>query len=281
MSPARVVELLEAIDELPASASGALFFEGDDRRSGAVLVEAGRICWAVAGGMQQRLTDLIGAQLPEGFSRADLAELFRLSRAEKRPLGEVLVERSVMEKESFRHILRQHTTEAIALLCDEQHLAKRWQSHSRNRYDAAFTFSPAELLAAAGALVDPELATVAADCLQSASLDGAGVAFARLDGCAHAFPIGEVRSEELGVQSIVDLGRWAAGAIDVSDSFAQHTRVVMAARPDGQAIVAWRESGLLMTIVCEDRSSAAWAVARQNRRGAQSTSSAGSAGSEE
>ncbi|MDH5493770.1 MAG: hypothetical protein OEY14_17600, partial [Myxococcales bacterium] len=153
--PARVMELLEAIDDLPDDATGALVFDRDDRRYGAVLVEAGRICWAIAGNMHRRLTDLLLEEMPNGLDPAGLKSFYKRCQARGEPLGQTLVAEGHLTPEAFRSVLCQHTAEALLRLGEGSFGVRRWHSHSRNQYEAKYTFPPAEILGAIGAQCEP------------------------------------------------------------------------------------------------------------------------------
>lgn len=267
VSPWRAVELLEDIESLSADATGALVFGRAARPTGTILVEGGRVCWATAARMQRRLTDLLRFQVDPPLSTDVLEAVYRRCRDNGQPLGESLVEQGLISRDGLRRALRQHSAEAIALLAlDHRSPVWTWVEHRRRRYDAAFTFSPAELLSGMGAVCRPEAARHAAEQL-SRNLDGGGcgAAFVRDPAHARAIPVAAFACDALGVHAVAALGEWVAGMLDLSAAFDPDSRLVVAARREGGSIVGWREGEIDYVAQCDDPSSVAYVVAAQAR----------------
>lgn len=267
VSPWRSVRLLEDIESLSAGATGALVFGRAMRPDGTILLEAGRVCWATAGRMRRRLTDLLRFQADPPLEPAVLEAVYKRCREEGRPLGESLVERGLVSRDGLRRALQQHSAEAIALLArDLGSPAWTWVEHRRRHYDAEFTFSPAELLSGMGALCQPEAAQEAEQELQQ-NLEGGGfgAAFVRDPAHARAIPIAALGCDALGVHAVAALGEWVAGTLDLSAAFDPGSRLVIAARRDGGAVLGWRAGEIDFVAQCSDPSSVAYVVATQAR----------------
>lgn len=267
VSPWRAVQLLEDIERLPADATGALVFGQIARPEGTILIEAGRVCWATAARMRRRLTDLLRFQADPPLGPDALETVYRRCRAEGQPLGESLVELGLVTREGLRRALQQHSAEAIALLALERRTPPwTWVEHRHRRYDATFTFSPAELLSGTGALRQPKAAERAAAELQK-NLEGGGfgAAFIREPAHARAFLIAAFECDALGVHAVLALGEWVAGALDLSGAFDPGARMVITSRRDGGAILGWRLGDIDFVAQCSDPSSVAYVVATQAR----------------
>src|SRR5690349_16551746 len=154
---ANLVDLLAAVDDQPASESGAFVVDGDDDGAvlGSVFVENGRVCWAAATGRSGRLRDLLHQNSVRPLDDAELDDAFAECRGTHRPLCELLAERGLIGDEGLRAALKQHTVESLIAQCDGSETSLAWVPHRRRGYNARFTFSPIELLAAAGAQLYP------------------------------------------------------------------------------------------------------------------------------
>ncbi|MEO7734649.1 MAG: hypothetical protein ABIY55_27075, partial [Kofleriaceae bacterium] len=63
MNPPAELEVLHVLERMPPDASGALVRErADGTMAGAVLVERGRVCWAMSERYRRRLTDILVAE---------------------------------------------------------------------------------------------------------------------------------------------------------------------------------------------------------------------------
>jgi hypothetical protein len=263
------VRLLETIEQLPAGATGALLInpgspEGEP--SGSVLVEGGRVCWAVATGMKERLTDILRHQASPALDRALLEDAYRRCRVHRKPLGEYLVESGLVSRDGLRRALRQHTGEAVAVLSRASDRSTEWREHRSKRYDASFTFSPSELLVGLGALRGYYKAREASERLHFV-LDGAatGAAFVRSSDTAVLLPVAAVGADRIGVRELVDIGRWAAGILDVCQCFSPQRTLVSCTGGGGASFVAWQEGDILYVAACEDPSTSACTVVRTRR----------------
>lgn len=266
------VRLLEEIEQLPAGATGALHVTEESpghEPLGSILVEGGRVCWAVASGMNRRLTDIIRHQTSPPLERATVEDVYRRCRLQGKPFGEYLVSSGLVSTDGLRRALRQHTGEALAMLSRAGGTSVEWRDHPGRRYDARFTFHAGELLVALGALRSyPKAADVNAR-LQ-AVLDGsaAGAAFVRSADMALLLPVAAVKvGAQVRVPDFLDLGRWAAGILDLCECFSPNRKVVACVGTDGASTVAWQEGDTAYVAACEDPSTAACVIVRI-RRGA-------------
>jgi hypothetical protein len=266
VAPSAVVAPLVAIEDLPEGSTGALVFREGAIDRGAVFIEGGRVCWAVALHMRRRLTDLLRHQTEPPLEPTVVERVYRQCRVDSRPLGEALVESGIVSECGLRCALRQHNAEAIALLGSTRGV-REWRAHRNRRYDAKFTFSTAELLVSVGALQDDEKASTARGRLRGV-LDEAsvGVAFARTGGAAPV-PVGIVRSERLSVGDVMQLGEWLTGTLDLAGTVDPARGLVATALTDGRAALAWVEGELAYVALCPDRAALARAITRATRPG--------------
>src|SRR5262249_5872261 len=111
--PSLDAELLHVFERVPSDASGALVREqSDGTMAGALLVEHGRVCWAMRRRYPRRLTDIL-ADEQNTLSPAQLDEVFAMCRRERRPLGETLIERGMVSLPILHRALLRHTCEAL------------------------------------------------------------------------------------------------------------------------------------------------------------------------
>ncbi|HEY0840141.1 MAG TPA: hypothetical protein VGD74_08145, partial [Vulgatibacter sp.] len=101
--------LLERVEAVGTEASGALIF-GD---AGMVLVERGRVCWAVAADRQERLGTILREHCHASVSQEVLDATFRRCQQEGRPLGESLLEQGLITSEALREALLRQSIEGI------------------------------------------------------------------------------------------------------------------------------------------------------------------------
>lgn len=250
--PAAVVPLLERVEELPEGATGALLFGAERAPAGAILVEAGRICWAAVDSMRRRLTDLLRQNTDPPIPAATLQATFRKCRSAGRPFGETLVADGIVSEDGLRRTLRQHSAESIAVLTLLGNLPVTFRESRERRYDARFTYSPAELLCTIGALREPALATQARMRLRELLAQGGiGVAFHRSRASALPTPIGVVGADSVSVSEIVEAGQWSVGAQDVSAAMGARADVYAAGTSNGRFATTWLEGDVVYTIFCE------------------------------
>lgn len=258
----RFVALLRQLETHPA-ASGALLFEG----KGMVLFEAGRICWAMASTAQRTLTGLLQERCA-GTDPKRLQELYRRCKEEGRPLGETLVERGVISSDEFRSALLEHTAEAVYRLglgLDDDQTPGRWVAHRRQRYDAAFTFDPLEIVLHTGRRYLPDVAEEGHDTLQwHLAEESRGIAFVLAEDGAALAPIAAVGQGDWKMADVSLLSEWAPRALP---GWGQ-VNLFMTSWVDGGALVAWRKGRLACLASCPTPSSLAWVLGR-HRRGAR------------
>lgn len=262
--PAAVVPLFERVEDLPAGATGALLFGAERAPAGAILVEAGRICWAAVDSMRRRLTDLLRQNTEPPIRAEVLQAAFRKCRESGRPFGETLVAEGIVSEDGLRRTLRQHSAESIAVLTLLGNLPVRFKESKERRYDARFTFSPAELLCTIGALREPTHAAHARMRLRELLAQGGlGVAFHRSHATALPVPIGVVGADLVSVSEIVEAGQWSVGAQDVSAAMGARAEVYAAGSSSGRFATTWLEGDVVYTIFCESTAVLARVLAKR------------------
>ena len=261
------VRLLRGIERLPEGATGAFIFGDKKEPTGSVLVENGRICWAAASGMKLRLTDILVAQARPPLSKDVIEDVYERCRRDGIPLGAGLVAQGVVTPRGLRQALLVHSGDAIALLSEalsrEGKVSPAWIANRASRYDAQFTFTSAEILVAVGSRTSKEQAGNAQDVLEHALQDGgAGVAF--LTEQRHELPICEVRGEEVGVEGLVDLSRWARAALERCSQFSSCDVVAMTSASRAGSLT-WSSEGVVYAALCEDRSNLSYLMSQRAR----------------
>src|SRR5262245_58577954 len=240
---ANLVDLLAAVDDRPPTESGALVIEGDDCGAvlGTVFVENGRVCWAAVAGRSGRLRDLLHCNSARPLDDDELDEVFAECRGTHRPLGELLAERGLVGDDGLRAALKQHTVESLIAQCDGTDRSVAWVPHRRRGYLARFTFSPIELLAAAGAQLYPS---------ESAGAELGLVAALPAAQTAGSFAIGDedepiavwTTGRSSRVRDLLELGDWAAAALAVCNGFSPAVLQRAVTGMTGAAAVGWRSA---------------------------------------
>ncbi len=241
-------ELLHVFERVPSDASGALVREqSDGTMAGALLVEHGRVCWAMSRRYPRRLTDIL-ADEQSTVSPAQLDEVFAMCRREHRPLGETLIERGMVSLPILHRALLRHTCEALAcLVCDEA-APWSWVAHSGYGYHPMLTFSPAEVLAGVRAVIDPTLAARTLARLTEVVQPGLrGFAIER--GSGARLPLAQIGCDSIDLTTLTDL---AAQADEVMAVAAAAELDAAITELDGLACAAWLEGNLLFVLLCED-----------------------------
>jgi hypothetical protein len=254
----RLVSLFAVIRASAHEGSGSLQF-GDGPSGGAVLFDAGRVCWAAVPGAGRRLIDLVCAHA--GASRPQVESAYAECRARGVPFGELLVERKLVDAGELRDLLLRQTSETLVALA-ERDAELVWFPHRAGGYQPRFTFTLPEIAAsttAAGLAIDvtaaqAELAAVLAG-------GGAGAAFdVDVDGRPLAFAVrGELDYDEIGA-----LGAWVTDVASrwPSDSF---PGFIVASMGTG-GLVAWAAGGWLFGARFDSPSGLVRALAHLKRR---------------
>lgn len=267
VKPAAVLPLLERVEQLP-DATGALIFGTGEDNHGIVLIEQGRICWAVASSMKRRLVDLLRHQAEPTLTKASIESVYNDCRALNKPLGECLVESGLITDLGLWRALRQHNSEAIAVIAAKMLSTEgEFQHHKHHRYDARFTYSTTEVLVTLGALGDPSVATLARLELKRCVPEGSrGAAYTRDRDGTGIIPIGEVGTADVSSETLMDMGAWATSTLDVASAVANEVRAVTGTTPEGQSIVAWGDCGVIYMALCPTMRSYARLLSSLTRR---------------
>ncbi len=245
--PAALAVVLEEVDELPATSTGALRFG----ERGCIFLESGRICWAAAGGMKNRLTDILRHHSDPPVARDAMERVVEQCASTTTPIGEALVAARVVTVPQLRAAIRQHTVEAISLLATAGP-STGFTPHITGRYDARFTFSSAEVLASVGALRAPATARRARRELDDILVERVGaVSFLRDPGTAGAVPVTTHDGQQFRIRELVALCDWAMSVLDVSSTLTNGLRLATASWSSGAALVAWRREEIGFIAVCE------------------------------
>ncbi|MFO0687036.1 MAG: hypothetical protein U0234_33535 [Sandaracinus sp.] len=258
------VRVLGHVDALPLGATGVLVFGSQ----GSILVEAGRVCWAVASSMPHRLSDLLRHQRSPPLERRFLEDVLLTCQTERRPLGEALLASGQVSEPGLRTALFRQTVEAIA------HLGRgiaepTFRARERAAYDARFLFSTPEIYAALGARRDRVMAITARRHLEAvATPDTTAIGFSRDDP---SFPHPPLAISSGGPHRVDELRAgcsWAAGVLDLvavahPDAFlvvgAWHAR---GSAVPGLSAVAWTALGLHFCALCRTRAASAVLTSR-------------------
>jgi hypothetical protein len=194
---------------VPSSSSrpngiGALMRKpSDGTMVGAMLVERGRVCWAVCNDCPNRLTDLLVAE-SEVLTNDQVNDLVVECRRDQVPLGETLLSRGLISQAVLYRALLRHTCESLDHLLREELAPWTWVDHASAGYAPWLTFSPIEILVGLQTLLSPRAASRAADALGLVVVPGLrGFAIERTHGMRA--PIAQLGCDALELSALRDL----------------------------------------------------------------------------
>jgi hypothetical protein len=246
--------ILELVDTLPREVSGVLAF-GDE---GMILVESGKICWAVATGMSSVLTELLAQRRDPPLPRQALESVYRRCRDEQRPLGLGLVDSGLVSSGDVRAAFAQHHARAIARLARGSGRASGFHPATPSRDDRCFAFSTAELLCA---LAPGELAGEAQKArayLGELPL-GEASALAFVEGGRGRAPclLSLAGRGELAAGQLLSLARWALGQLEVGAAVDPTVRLAYAVWAGTNSVLTWQSESVCYAALCTSRPASA------------------------
>jgi hypothetical protein len=240
-------EVLHALDRVPSNACGALVRKRSDGAiAGALLVERGRVCWAMSQRYPLHLTDVL-VEEQDSLTHDQLNELFAMCRRDKMPLGETLVARGLVSLPVLHRALLRHTCEALDCLIRDEASPWSWVEHAGYGYHPMLTFSPAEVVTGVRALANPTLAERARARLVELVRPGQrGFAIERTRGVR--IPLAQVGCEAIELQTLADLAIQADEVMAVAATVG----IEIALAELGElACASWIEHGVLFVLLCE------------------------------
>lgn len=261
--------VLAEVEDLPEDACGVLRFEDH----GMVLVEHRRICWAVAKGMEKRLSDLLRHQRQPPLDRKELEGILRRCRTSGTPLGEALLESGQITEDGLRSALFRQATEAVAHIARASTLRWTFHPHTSARYDARFLFSPVEVFCALGARRDRVMAAAARRALEAQVPDDA-VGFAFLTDASErvSVVVSVVGELVFRVPAMLDACSWATALFDIAALVDPGVSIASGRWADGgrqfglggskATVLAWRAMGMTFCALCATQGSAALLTSR-------------------
>lgn len=198
------VEAYRAFKMVPSDGIGALVRKrANGSLIGAMLVQRGRVCWAVCNDCPNRLTDLLVAE-SESLTSDQVNALVVECRRDHVPLGETLLSRGLISQPVLHRALLRHTCESLDHLLREEVVPWTWVDHAQSGYDPLLTFSPIEILVGLQTLVNPRAAVHAKDVLDVVVGAGLrGFAIERTHGIRA--PIAQIGCDMLDLPTLSDL----------------------------------------------------------------------------
>lgn len=254
-----VGEIFTCLDRT-GDASGAWRFSSEAGR-GSVLLERGRVCWAMSTGATRRLTEILCER--HGLDPAHVNQVFHRCRAEQRPVGQTLVEEGLVAADQLADALRAHTTETMLILANMGPLHADWLPHRGGSYQPQFTFGRASMLADVAALgwgVDVAAAAVRLAAVLPPGTPG--MAIVDKPG-APALPVVTVGLEGASTEDLLVTAAWATTAVRRAPS--GRPAQLCAALGPGGGVVAWQDD-LVCAALLEHPSDLPRVLARLTRR---------------
>lgn len=244
------IQLLQRVEALPDAATGALAF-GEE---GAIFVESGRICWAVAPNMRARLRELVTREATTPDARTAVDAVLATCKRDSLPLGAALVDSGLVSPAGMRAAFARHTGEAIARLASLRELPVRFREHTRHTYTPPFVFSTVELLASLGAAEQAALVKRAEAHLAEVLVpDASGFAFACGPDASHPRIVAVDRRALLRVGDALQIGGWALGLHAAARRLGEESSLACASWCERTAIVTWRDRELGFAALCSSR----------------------------
>lgn len=242
-----VVSILEQIETFGGAHAGSLHFSPH----GTVLMKAGRICWASASDLRQRLTDRLRKQRTPPLKRAALESVFEECKRSGEPVGQALVARGIVSEEGLRAALLGHTSEALAYLGRAGAVYTDFVSHSTVRNDMRFAFTPVELLAASGARRDLLSATAARARLESVAPTRDALAFVARGVDAHPSVVAVRGCSTRKIAELLDAAASVVHGARAMDNGHDHLGCLLTEGPRGQWLVSWSEDERRHIVFCD------------------------------
>lgn len=241
------VQVLEVLGQVPVAESGALVRERNDGSiAGALLVEHGRVCWAMSKRYSRRLTDILVDE-QDTLSRAELDAVVALCHRERMPFGETLINRGLISLPVLHRALLRHTCEALDCLVRDDASPWAWLAHAGYGYHPMLTFSPAEVLTGVRAIGNPHLAARArARLAQVVRPDQLGFAMERVNGAK--LPLAQIGCDGVDLAVLTELAAQADEVMAVASTV--DIEVAMA-ELDGFACASWIEDNVLFVLLCD------------------------------
>jgi hypothetical protein len=248
-------ELLALVDELPEGATGELVFGEGGEPVGSVFIERGRVCWAAARGLGQRLIDILARTSGRSLDPAVVESVYRRCREARVPFGEKLVEEGFISRDELRKALLRHTLESCAVLAERQGRT-RWLPRAHGGYSAAFTYSTIELLVTTGAMLDASRAEAARRELERVGGTGVrGAAFTREAGLAEPTAIAALDADAMKPAALRAIGRWAADALDIAAAVTPDVRFHVVSTASGRAALTWQRAAVAHVVLAANHGS--------------------------
>ena len=259
----KLIDALVRVEDVAPGDCGLLAF-GMGPAGGGILVEKGRICWAAAPGMQQRLRDLLQAFAPD--RSVDFEQIYERCRDHGGLLGQTLVDEGWITPHELEFALRRHSAESLIALCHDAELTS-WISRGSRGYSPRFTFRPLDVLLDVVALYAPDWQDAARQELarfaDTGRRGGAFLVEPRRDVAVPVATFGE-----LTVQELWTLGRWAISLPLAMHELGATPSITLASTASGDTIGVWWRDDLLYAVVCDDRRAVAAMIAHHLEGGA-------------
>ncbi|MBK6513972.1 MAG: hypothetical protein IPG04_07550 [Polyangiaceae bacterium] len=245
---ANIAKILGACEHAPAGTSGALLIQTKNNE-GSVFIEAGRICWVAATGLDRRLAHLLRERC-HALSSETLEDVRQWCVNHQVPFGEALVNSGMLTERELRNALEQHSVESLLVLSTEPVETLRWVARSARNYDAKFTFSPIALLNSASIRDYPDAHHKASAHLARVLRGGgSGAAFIQAGEDVRCVAVHEVA---WAIDDLLEIGRRACTAHGLAEIVMNGARALIVAQPTGGAVTVWRRESIVYVAVGRD-----------------------------
>lgn len=244
-----VVAAKRVLERAEAGGSGALVLQRKDSSLvGAILVERGRVCWAVCNDCPRRLSDML-VEESSSLTHAQVAEVVAECRRTHAPLGETLLSRGLVTQEALHRALLHHTSVSLDHLMRAESSAWTWAPHTQHSYSPMLTFSATEVLVGMSQQLDPERSAKALAVLRATSTPKQR-ALALQRAAGGRVPIAHLGCEQLELSALIVISRQADELLSVA-SIADLRMAVL--EMDDLSFAAWGQDAVRYVLLCEGK----------------------------
>jgi hypothetical protein len=233
-------EAYRAFKLIPPDGVGALVRKrADGAMLGAMLVERGRVCWAMCNDCPNRLSDLLVSE-SKALTNEQINALVVECRRDHVPLGETLLSRGLISQPVLHRVLLRHTCESLDHLLREEIAPWTWVDHAHAGYNPLLTFSPIEILVGLQTLISPAAASHARDVLEVVVGPGVrGFAIERTHGSRA--PLAQIGCDVIDLPTLGEL----SGHADEIMAVATTSDLILTVVELGQlAFASWAEDNI-------------------------------------
>ena len=262
-----LIRQLERIETLPPKMSGVYLVRDQQDICGAIYIDRGQLCWAMALGMERRLTELLCASDDGRLHPQTLQRVYRHCKEARAPLGETLIKLQLVSSEGLREALVRQTVESLLQLSPFLKQEPGWVAHDEGTYHPQFSFGVVEAASWVGGLLHERARAHASRELKSmvpAGCFAAGFVWPETD--MDYFPVFALCGADRTIATALDLGRFSHNQLQLGEAVSKKCNAVVGLGGNGHAVVTWVFDSGYCAVVCESTSQMARLLSNLSRK---------------